>query len=125
MLGVTRVQVPEYDLYDLKLRREEDGAVETLDPHFCMGSEWLEILEATVLDLLFDPTFVMSLSFPELFLLGFVCFTIVGEVNFLGGTTLVEMILVKGHVFPTIVKVHPVGSPKVIPSSKGTKFKCL
>ncbi|GJS17072.1 putative reverse transcriptase domain-containing protein [Tanacetum coccineum] len=68
--------VPEYDLYDLKLTREEDGAVETLDPYFCMGSEWLEILDATFLDLLLDPTFVMSLSFPKLFLLGFVCFTI-------------------------------------------------
>ncbi|GKD69272.1 hypothetical protein Tco_1323362, partial [Tanacetum coccineum] len=32
MLGAARVQVPEYDLYDLKLTREEDGAVETLDP---------------------------------------------------------------------------------------------
>ncbi|GJT91713.1 hypothetical protein Tco_1080558 [Tanacetum coccineum] len=32
MLGAARVQVPEYDLYDLKLTREEDGVVETLDP---------------------------------------------------------------------------------------------
>ncbi|GKC49529.1 hypothetical protein Tco_1072274 [Tanacetum coccineum] len=34
MLGATRVQVPEYDLYDLKLTREEDEVVETLDPQF-------------------------------------------------------------------------------------------
>ncbi|GJU95320.1 hypothetical protein Tco_1320076 [Tanacetum coccineum] len=32
VLGVTRVQVPEDDLNDLKWIREEDGEVETLDP---------------------------------------------------------------------------------------------
>ncbi|GJT15545.1 hypothetical protein Tco_1188757 [Tanacetum coccineum] len=42
MLGAAQIQVPEYDLYDLKLTREEDGAVETLDPQFCMGSKLLE-----------------------------------------------------------------------------------
>ncbi|GKC39441.1 hypothetical protein Tco_1051825 [Tanacetum coccineum] len=31
------------------------------------------------------------------------------EVVFLGGTTLAEVILVKGHELPTIVKVLPVG----------------
>ncbi|GJR79362.1 hypothetical protein Tco_0150147 [Tanacetum coccineum] len=75
MLGAVQVHVPEYDLYDLKLIREEDGAVETLDPQFCMGSECC------------------------------VCLTGVVDIDFLGGTTLVEMILVKGHVFPTIVKI--------------------
>ncbi|GKF33622.1 hypothetical protein Tco_0106822, partial [Tanacetum coccineum] len=93
MLGVAPVQVLEYDLYDLKLTREEDGAVKTLDPQFCMGFEWLEILRPTVLDLLLDPTFVMSLSFLDLFLLGCVCLTTVVDMDFLGGTTLVEMIL--------------------------------
>ncbi|GJV43318.1 hypothetical protein Tco_1427854 [Tanacetum coccineum] len=72
MLGAARVQVPVYDLYDLKLTREEDGAVETLDPQFCMDSKWLKILEPTVLDLLLDPTFVISLSFPDLLLPGVV-----------------------------------------------------
>ncbi|GJT78383.1 hypothetical protein Tco_1045108 [Tanacetum coccineum] len=105
MLGAAQVQVPKYDLYDLKLTREEDGAVETLDPQFCMRFEWLKILEPTVLDLLLDPTFVMSLSFPDLLLLGCVCFTSFVDMDFLGGTTLVEMILVKGHVFPSIVKI--------------------
>ncbi|GJT56337.1 hypothetical protein Tco_0991391 [Tanacetum coccineum] len=107
-IGLT---VPEYDLYDLKLTREEDGAVETLDPQFHMGSEWLEILEPTVLDLLLDPTFVsvFFLEFPDLFLLGCVCLTTVVDIDFLGGTTLVEIILVKGHVFPTIVKICLVG----------------
>ncbi|GJT78510.1 hypothetical protein Tco_1045235 [Tanacetum coccineum] len=70
MVGAARVQVTEYDLYDLKLTQEEDGAVETLDPQFCMGFELLEILEPTFLDLLLGPTFVMSLSFPDLLLLG-------------------------------------------------------
>ncbi|GJY77168.1 hypothetical protein Tco_0482284 [Tanacetum coccineum] len=32
MLGATRIQVPEYDLYDMKLTREEDGEVEAVDP---------------------------------------------------------------------------------------------
>ncbi|GJY95477.1 hypothetical protein Tco_0511838 [Tanacetum coccineum] len=109
MLGAARVQVLEYDWYDLKLTREEDGAVETLDPQFFMGSEWLEILESTVFDLLVDPKFVMSLIFLDLLLLCCVCFTSVIDMDFLGDTTLVEMILVKGHVFPSIVNIHPVG----------------
>ncbi|GJS26424.1 hypothetical protein Tco_0487044 [Tanacetum coccineum] len=89
MLGAARVQVLEYDLYDLKLTGEEDGAVETLDPQFCMGSKWLEILEPMVLDLLLNPTFVMSLSFPNLLLLGCVCLTGVVDIDFLEGQTLV------------------------------------
>ncbi|GKG15718.1 hypothetical protein Tco_0358041, partial [Tanacetum coccineum] len=32
VLGATRVQIPEDDLNDLKWTREEDGAVETLNP---------------------------------------------------------------------------------------------
>ncbi|GKC53856.1 hypothetical protein Tco_1076601 [Tanacetum coccineum] len=80
MLGAARVQVPEYDLYDLKLTREEDGAVETLDPYF-----------------------------PDLLLLGCVCLAGVVDMDFLGDTSLVEMILVKGHVFPSIVKIRHVG----------------
>ncbi|GJZ41717.1 hypothetical protein Tco_0588603 [Tanacetum coccineum] len=109
MLEAARVHVPEYDLYDLKLTQEEDRAGETLDPQFCMGSEWLEILEPMILDLLLIPTFVMSLSFPDLLLLGCVCLTSIVDMDFLGGTTLVEMNLVKGHVFPSIMKIRPVG----------------
>nr|GEW80961.1 hypothetical protein [Tanacetum cinerariifolium] len=91
------------------MTREEDGAVETLDPQSCMGFEWLEILEPMVLDLLLDPTFVMSLSYLDLLLLGFVCLTTVIYIDFLKGTTMVEMIIVKRHVFPSIVKTRPVG----------------
>nr|GEW16742.1 hypothetical protein [Tanacetum cinerariifolium] len=109
MLGAARVHVQEYDLYDLNLTWEKDGVVETLDPQFCMGFEWLEILEPTMLDLLFDPTFVMYLSFPDLLLLSFVCLTTIVDIDFLGGTIVVEMILVKGHVFPSTVKIHPIG----------------
>ncbi|GKG04003.1 hypothetical protein Tco_0314390, partial [Tanacetum coccineum] len=32
MFGASRVQIPENNLDNLKLTREEDGAVETLDP---------------------------------------------------------------------------------------------
>ncbi|GJV33640.1 hypothetical protein Tco_1394040 [Tanacetum coccineum] len=49
-----------------------------------------ETLDSTLLDLLFEPTFVMSLSFPELLLLGGVILTTVVESGFLGGTTVVE-----------------------------------
>ncbi|GKG20939.1 hypothetical protein Tco_0380740, partial [Tanacetum coccineum] len=30
--GAARIQVPEYDLYNLKLTWEEDGEVEAMDP---------------------------------------------------------------------------------------------
>nr|GEX58893.1 hypothetical protein [Tanacetum cinerariifolium] len=61
-----------------------------------------------VFDLLLDPTFVMSLSFPDFLLLGCVCLTEVVDMEFLAGTSLVEMILVNGHVFPSIMKFRPV-----------------
>ncbi|GJX02665.1 hypothetical protein Tco_0188581 [Tanacetum coccineum] len=85
MLGATRVQVPEDDLYDLCWIREKDGELETLDPQFLLGSELLEILDSTILDLLFYPTFFVAL-----------------------GTTAVEVILVKGRLVPSIVKVLPI-----------------
>ncbi|GKB46058.1 hypothetical protein Tco_0896811, partial [Tanacetum coccineum] len=44
MLGATRVHVPEYVLYDLKLTRKEDGEVEAVDPQFLLGSLMLEDL---------------------------------------------------------------------------------
>ncbi|GKF48859.1 hypothetical protein Tco_0142110, partial [Tanacetum coccineum] len=96
--------IPEDDLNNLKWTREEDGAVETLDPQFLMGFEFLGILDSTFLDLLLEPTLVISLSFLDVLLLGGVLLTIIDDSGFLEGTTVVEMILVKLHVFPSIVK---------------------
>ncbi|GKC82395.1 hypothetical protein Tco_1138112, partial [Tanacetum coccineum] len=64
----------------------------------------LEILDSTLLDLLLEPILVISLSFPKVLLMGGVFLTAVVESGFLGGTSVVEVILVKGHVFPSIVQ---------------------
>ncbi|GKE45703.1 hypothetical protein Tco_1472987, partial [Tanacetum coccineum] len=45
---------------------------------------------------------------PQTFISGF-CISAEWEVVCLGGTTLVEVNLVKGHELPTIVKALPVG----------------
>ncbi|GKC38892.1 hypothetical protein Tco_1051276 [Tanacetum coccineum] len=74
MLGVSEVQIPENNLDNLKLTREEDGDFKTVDPQCLLASKMLEGLDPKIL-----------------------------------GSTLVEVILVKWHVFPTIVKAHPVG----------------
>ncbi|GKC14892.1 hypothetical protein Tco_1011674 [Tanacetum coccineum] len=65
----------------------------------------LEILDSTLLDLLLEPILVISLSFPKVLLLGGVFLATIVESGFLGGTTVVEVILVKGHVFSFIVKI--------------------
>ncbi|GKE63224.1 hypothetical protein Tco_1513591, partial [Tanacetum coccineum] len=109
VLGAARVQVPEDDLNDLKWTWEEDGAVETLDPQSLLGFELIKILDCTFLNLLLEPILVISLSFPDVLLLDGVFLTTVVDSGFLEGTIVVELILVKGHVFPTIVKVRPVG----------------
>ncbi|GJV20112.1 hypothetical protein Tco_1369132 [Tanacetum coccineum] len=90
VLGATRVQIPEDNLFDLKCTREEDKEVETLDPQFLLGSELLENIDSTTLDFLL--TFVTSLSFPVVLLLGGVLLIIVGKSGFLGDTTIVEEI---------------------------------
>ncbi|GJY30309.1 hypothetical protein Tco_0413804 [Tanacetum coccineum] len=74
-----------------------------------LGSKLLEILYSTILDLLLELTFVMSLSFPKLLLLGGVFLTTVVENGFLGGTTIVEVILVKGNLISSIVNIRPIG----------------
>nr|GEV91267.1 hypothetical protein [Tanacetum cinerariifolium] len=75
MLGVVRVQIPENNLDNLHLAREEDGTSKTMVPQDLLG------LGASVSKV----------------------------VGFLRGTLVVVVILVKGHAFPTIVKVRPVG----------------
>ncbi|GJU59020.1 protein kinase-like domain, concanavalin A-like lectin/glucanase domain protein [Tanacetum coccineum] len=75
---------------------------------FCYG---LEILDSTLLDLLLEPTFY-ALGFTRLLLLGGVFLTSFTRTSCLGGTTVVDVSLVKGNMFPSIVKVHLVGIKK-------------
>nr|GFB35310.1 hypothetical protein [Tanacetum cinerariifolium] len=56
MLGAFGVQIPENNLDNLHLVREEDGTSETVDPQDCLGSLELEDLDSTILALLLDPT---------------------------------------------------------------------
>ncbi|GKC04105.1 hypothetical protein Tco_0995715 [Tanacetum coccineum] len=81
MLGAAGVQIPENNLEDLHSSREEDGTLETMDPQDLLGS----------------------------FLLAGIGVSVSRAVGFLRGTSVVMVILVKGHTFPTIVKVRPVG----------------
>ncbi|GKC61620.1 hypothetical protein Tco_1089218 [Tanacetum coccineum] len=73
MLGAYGVQIPENNMDNLKLTKEEDGEFKMVDPQCLLGSMMLVGLDPKIL-----------------------------------GSTLVEVILVQGHEFPTIVKVHPV-----------------
>ncbi|GJR17509.1 hypothetical protein Tco_0966036 [Tanacetum coccineum] len=113
MLGASEVQIPKNNLDNLKLTREEDGAMETLDPQFCMGCELLEMLDSTPLDLLLKLILVTSLSISGLFLRGVVFFATFIRSGFLGGHYIsgggqslnhcptkgpVEIILAKGPV---------------------------
>ncbi|GJV43856.1 hypothetical protein Tco_1428392, partial [Tanacetum coccineum] len=88
MLGATGVQIPENNLDDLHSSREEDGTSETIDPQDLLGSFLLADIDLIILGL------GVSLS---------------RSVGFLRGTSKVVVILVKGHAFPTIGKVRPVG----------------
>nr|GFB04369.1 hypothetical protein [Tanacetum cinerariifolium] len=75
VLGAARVQILENNLDNLHSTIEEDGILETVDPHNLLG-----------LDVLLSR-----------------------RIGFLRGILVVVVILVKGHTFPTIVKVLPVG----------------
>nr|GEW49732.1 hypothetical protein [Tanacetum cinerariifolium] len=81
MLGAAGVQIPENTLDNLHSSREEDGTLETVDPQDLLSS----------------------------FLLGGLCMFVSTTIDFIEGTLVVVVILVKGDAFPTIVKVRPVG----------------
>ncbi|GJS33639.1 hypothetical protein Tco_0532021 [Tanacetum coccineum] len=83
MLGAVGVQIPENNLDDLDSSREEDGTSETMDPQDLLGSF-----------LLADKDYFLGLGV-----------SLSRAVSFLRGTSAVVVILVKGHAFPTIVKV--------------------
>ncbi|GKF65949.1 hypothetical protein Tco_0192466 [Tanacetum coccineum] len=83
MLGAAEVQIPENNLDDLHSSREEDRTSKTMDPQFL---------------------FVSRYRFNNLSL----GVSLSRAVGFLRGTLAVVVILVKGHAFPTIVKVRPI-----------------
>nr|GEX88986.1 integrase, catalytic region, zinc finger, CCHC-type, peptidase aspartic, catalytic [Tanacetum cinerariifolium] len=80
----------------------------------------LEILDVTFFDLLLKPMMVMYLSFLKVLLLGAVFLTTIVKISFLGGTAVVEVILVKEDVFPSIVKGSNVSAA---PSSSRVHFR--
>ncbi|GKA37046.1 hypothetical protein Tco_0723611 [Tanacetum coccineum] len=109
MLRAFRVQIPQNNLDNLQSIKEEDRTSETVDPQDCLGFLVLEVLDSTILALLLDPTDLDAFGFL-LYTLSDGDYVITGVIMvFLRGTSLVEVILVKGHLFPTIVKVLPVG----------------
>ncbi|GJU45884.1 hypothetical protein Tco_1203150 [Tanacetum coccineum] len=110
MLGASRVQIPQNNLDNLQSLREEDGTSETVDPQDCLGSLELEVLDSTILALLLDHTNLDAFGFLvyTLYVLGLDDSLVVIVIS-LRGTSLLDVILVKGHLFPTIVKVLPIG----------------
>ncbi|GJU02855.1 hypothetical protein Tco_1113193 [Tanacetum coccineum] len=86
MLGAARVQILENNLDDLHSSREENGTSETIDTQDLPGSFLLADIDLIILG--------VSLS---------------RAVGFLKGTSVGVVSLVKGHTFPTIVKVRLVG----------------
>ncbi|GJT93474.1 hypothetical protein Tco_1082319 [Tanacetum coccineum] len=107
MLRATGVQIPEDDLDNLHSLREVDGILVFVDPQDLLG--FLEYTNLTT----------------------GLCDSESRTIGFLEGTSLVVVILVKGHAFPTIVKVRPVEKEQEpetitkvveIASSKSTPF---
>nr|GEW22213.1 putative reverse transcriptase domain-containing protein [Tanacetum cinerariifolium] len=89
MLGAAEVQIPGNNLDNLHSSREEDGTSKTMDPQDLLDSVLLADIDLIISGL------------------GVLVYRAVG---FLRGTSAVVVILVKGHTFPTIVKVRPIGS---------------
>ncbi|GJZ14453.1 hypothetical protein Tco_0550130 [Tanacetum coccineum] len=109
MLGASRVQIPEKNLDNLKLIREEDGEFETVDPQCLLGFEMLVCQDPKVLSSLFIFTDFAILVFLWYILISGLEVVTDFKVVSLRGSTLVEVNLVKGHEFLTIVKVRLVG----------------
>ncbi|GKA06282.1 hypothetical protein Tco_0685506 [Tanacetum coccineum] len=85
VLGTARVQIPQNNLDNLQaIREEEDGATEVSDPRDVPGSILLAVIYFATLGE-----------------------TISRGIGTLRGSLLVVVILVKGHAFPTKVKVLP------------------
>ncbi|GKC82411.1 hypothetical protein Tco_1138128 [Tanacetum coccineum] len=110
VLRAARVQIPQNNLDNLQsIREEEDGATEVSDPRDVPGSILLEVIDFGALGFLLE---------TNLGTLGLLVYTLVTTcsgattsrgIGTLRGTLLVAVNLVKGHAFPTKVKVLLVG----------------
>ncbi|GJX97343.1 hypothetical protein Tco_0353141 [Tanacetum coccineum] len=105
IFGASRVQIPEHNLDNLKMTRDEDGDFDTVDPQCLLGFEMLEGLDPKIPGSLLKSTDFATLVFLRYILISGLGVVIDFEVFSLRGSTLVEVILIKGHMFPTIVKV--------------------
>nr|GEW70336.1 hypothetical protein [Tanacetum cinerariifolium] len=120
MLGASGVQIPEKNLDNLH-SIIEDVTLEIVDPQELLGSFLLATNDILILDLLTGIVFLASLDFLEYtnVTTGLDALLSIGT-GFLRGTIEVVVILVKGHTFPTNVKVHPVGCDPLSLESKFT-----
>ncbi|GJV46338.1 hypothetical protein Tco_1430874 [Tanacetum coccineum] len=105
MLRASGIQIPENNLDNLKLTREENGDFEIVDPQCLLGFEMLEGLDPKILGSLRKSTDFTTLVFLRYILISRLGVVTYFKVVSLRGSTLVEVILVKGHVFPSIVKI--------------------
>ncbi|GJX28516.1 hypothetical protein Tco_0236595 [Tanacetum coccineum] len=113
VLGAAGVQIPQNNLDNLQsIREEEDGATEVSDPRDVSSFILLAVIDFATLGLLLG---------TDLGTLGLLVYTLVTTcsgattsrgMGTLRGTLLVAVILVKGHAFPTKVKVLPNKSPE-------------
>ncbi|GJR29471.1 hypothetical protein Tco_1105703 [Tanacetum coccineum] len=108
MIRASGVQILENNLDNLKLTREEDGEFEIVDPQCLLGSEMLVGLDPKIVGSLFKFTNFETLVFLRYILISGLAVVTDFKVGSLSRSTLVDVILVKGHEFPTIVKVRPV-----------------
>nr|GEW02114.1 hypothetical protein [Tanacetum cinerariifolium] len=109
MLGASGVQIPENNLDNLH-SIIKDETLEIVDPQELLGSFLLATNDLLILDLLTGTVFLASLDFLNYtnVTTGLDALLSIGTC-FLRGTIAVVVILVKGHTFPTNVKVRPVG----------------
>nr|GEY67907.1 hypothetical protein [Tanacetum cinerariifolium] len=108
MLGASRVQIPENNLDNLHLI-VENGTLEIVDLQELLGSFLLETNDLLILHLQTGTLCLASLDFREYtnVTTGLDVLLSIG-IGFLKDTIAVVVILVKGHTFPTNVKVRPV-----------------
>nr|GEX09065.1 hypothetical protein [Tanacetum cinerariifolium] len=102
----------------------EDGTLEIVDPRELLGSYFLATNDLLILDLLTGTVFLASLDFHEYtnVTTGLDALLSIGT-GFLRGTIAVVVILVKGHTFPTNVKVRPVDEMALVSTTLFFLFK--
>ncbi|GJR23593.1 hypothetical protein Tco_0972120 [Tanacetum coccineum] len=112
MLRASRVQIPQNNLDNLQSIREEDGTLETVDPQDCLGSLVLEVLDFTIIDLLLEPTDLVTFGFLLpccfIFLLFFIC----------------GFVIIKSQIptLPSNTVANPRGDLKAITTQSGVSY---